>query len=151
VFDPKTGGFIPVGDLTTPRHKHAAVVLKDGTVLIVGGSGEGDFSQQYNTSEIFDPKTSKFRPGPKMSGARFKLPDAVELPSGEVLVAGSDPTVELYDPVAQIFKTAEGGVGLELSFSTATVLANGRVLIAGGYDNRIRVSDGAWMYRENEQ
>jgi WD40 repeat protein len=84
-----------------------------------------------------------------MSGARFKLPDAVELPSGEVLVAGSDPTVELYDPVTESFKTVEGGVGIELSYSTATVLPSGRVLIAGGYDNRIRVSDEVWMYREN--
>jgi hypothetical protein len=57
---------------------------------------------------------------------------AVLLPSGQVLVTGSDATADLYDPATGNF-TATGqmvsGQGLDM---TATLLNDGRVLVVGG-------------------
>jgi hypothetical protein len=38
LFDPVTGTFTPVADMTTPRESHTATLLLNGEVLVVGGS-----------------------------------------------------------------------------------------------------------------
>lgn len=149
VFDPETERFSPVGHLTLPRHKHAAVTLPNGSVLIIGGAGAGDWDEQYNTTELFDPNTLSFRPAAAMLSQRFKLPDAVTLlPSGEVLVAGGGAQAEIYHPETDTFSLA-GGLGFDLSYTTATLLPDDRILIAGGYDESIHVVDNAWLYLTN--
>jgi Galactose oxidase, central domain/Kelch motif len=42
LFDPATEMWTPTGSMTVRRHKHGAVTLNDGRVLIVGGSDERD-------------------------------------------------------------------------------------------------------------
>ncbi|WP_348235448.1 hypothetical protein, partial [Salmonella enterica] len=74
LFDPATGQFSLIGPLTLPRHKHAAVVLQNGNVLVIGGAGAGDWDEQYTTTELFDNITGTFRPAASMSTQRFKLP-----------------------------------------------------------------------------
>ena len=61
----------------SPRHKHAAVVLRDGRVLVVGGSDVRDFRGRYRTTELWSPATGRFSPAPALREPRFKLPDAV--------------------------------------------------------------------------
>jgi hypothetical protein len=121
--------------------------LRDGSVLVVGGSDSNDFFGRHRTAEIFDAARGRTRRLVRMREARFKLPDAVvRLPSGRVLVAGGGVAVEIYDPRAGRFRGG-GRIGTTLSFSTATVLEDGRVLIAGGYDDRIAVTRDVWTYR----
>jgi hypothetical protein len=131
--------------MSLPRHKHAAVSLRGGGVLIVGGADDRDFRGRHRSAELYDPRRGRFvRVGP-MAQPRFKLPDAVvRLRSGRVLVAGGARIAELYDPSTRRFRPA-GGAGAALSFATATVLRDGRVLVAGGYDDRIAVTSSAWI------
>ena len=150
IFDPVTQQFSLVGDLNTPRHKHAAVVLQDGKVLIVGGAGVGDWSEQYNSTELFDVATLSFRPAATMTTQRFKLPDAVTLlSSGEVLVAGGGARAEIYQPETDTFSPAAGVLGFDLAYTTTTPLQDNRVLIAGGYSESIQVVNNAWLYGAN--
>lgn len=149
LYDPKTGKFSAVASLLTARHKHAAIGLPNGKVLITGGAGVNEFSQQYDSTELFDPKTGRFSQGPVMQASRFKIPDALALlPTGDVLVGGSATQVELYNPTSNSFRVAQGSIGEELSFSTTTLLPSGSVLIAGGYNSRIEVTNKTWLYRE---
>ena len=123
------------------------MTLRDGSVLVVGGSDARDFSGRRASAEVFDPAQRRTRRLVPLREARFKLPDAVvRLPSGRVLVAGDGRSVEVYDPRTGRF-TGDGRIGSSLSFSTATLLRDGRVLVAGGYDDRIAVTRGAWTYR----
>lgn len=75
-----------VSELTTPRHKHDAVRLADGRVIVVGGADRTD-RNHFRTTEIFDPATGTFAPGPSMRKARYKIAGtSVLLPSGDILV-----------------------------------------------------------------
>lgn len=149
LYDPQTGKFSPVPPMLIARHKHAAIALPNGKVLITGGAGVGEFSQQHDSTELFDPKTNRFAQGPTMQASRFKIPDALALlKTGEVLVGGSATQVELYNPITNSFRVAQGSLSEELSFTTTTLLPNGSVLIAGGYNSRIEVTNKTWLYRE---
>lgn len=146
LFDPATGKFTPTGEMSVPRHKLAAVRLPDGKVLVVGGSDARDHRGRHTGTEIYDPATGKFTPGPEMRWARHKLTDAVAvLPSGAVLVAGGAARPELFDPSARAILPVEGELDGAQMFATATLLRTGGVLVLGGYDERVRSSAGAWL------
>lgn len=147
LFDPNTSRFIRIADLTIPRHKHAAVLLETGVVLLLGGSDERDWRGQYHTTELFDPLTLTFQPGPDLNNERFKLAEAaVLLANGDILVSGGNPWLEVFNVGAGRFHQ---GRSLDDSyyFATATRLSDGRVLIAGGYNPEIEATDQAWLYR----
>lgn len=148
IFDPATNRFSRAGDLGTARRKHASIGLPDGRVLVVGGSSERDYAGRFNTTEVFNPSTNRFMPGPRMSRDRFKFGDAVAvLPDGRVLTAGGASTAEVFDPRTNTWQGVRGDLGANWSFMTATTLQDGRVLLVGGYDDRIRLTDRAWLYQ----
>jgi hypothetical protein len=147
IYDPATGTFMPTGDMRAPRTKHAAVLLADGRVLIVGGSDHGqDREGMHRSTEIFDPATGRFEDGPDMHHARHKVRDAVvALPDGTVVVAGYAPEAELYDPRSGTFSLLPGRFDSAPAFATASLLEGGDILVLGGYDERIRPLRSAWL------
>jgi len=150
IFDPVTNEFQPTGEMTSPRVKHAGVLLPDGKVLIIGGSDTGGYSSRFSSTEIFDPKTGTFTPGPDLNFGRHKLRDAVlVLPSGAILIAGGAIKLELFDPEDQVFNIVEGELSGPQMFATTTVLSDENVLLLGGYDDHTRSSATAWLVHEN--
>jgi WD40 repeat protein len=148
IYDPKTRRFIDTGSLMTARYKHTAGLLPDGRVLIAGGSDERDWSGNLNSAEIYDLTTGKFSSAPSLNDKRFKLPeDAVQLPSGRLLIAGGSKEVELFDPTSGNFLLASGPISDVWHFMTETKLKDGSVLLAGGYANSDRATAEAWIYR----
>ena len=96
-----TQTFVSTGNLSIPRHKHAALTLDDGDVLIIGGSGAGDFDEQYNSIERFDRHTSTFHQEARLQQERFKIPNAITLlGNGYILIAGNNSHLEIYDPLS---------------------------------------------------
>ncbi|MGH3145157.1 MAG: Kelch repeat-containing protein [Rubrobacter sp.] len=148
LYDPATGTFEKTGSLTVRRHKHDATLLRNGRVLITGGSDERDSEGAYTSAELYDPTTGSFSATGNMKAARYKHEGpSVVLTSGRILVAGGASGAETYDPATRAFSSAAGSMGTRRLFSTATLLRSGRVLIAGGYDQRVNVSAGAWIYQ----
>jgi hypothetical protein len=148
IYDPATGRFTTAGDMTRIRHKHEAVLLADGRVLILGGSDARDGDGAYASAEIYDPKTNAFRATANMNLPRYKLQGtAVLLASGKILVAGGANRAELFDPSRSTFSYVAGDMETTRLFATATRLQNGRVLIAGGYHDGENISSNAWVYR----
>lgn len=89
LYDPATRKFTSTGPMSVARHKHAAVLLASGKVLVVGGSDNRDWHGEYSSAEIYDPATGEFSATGTMSTSRFKLPSAAALlGNGTVLVAG---------------------------------------------------------------
>lgn len=147
IYDPATGTFTPVGDMGLRRHKHDAVLLPDGQVLITGGSDEHDERGVYDSSELFDPRTGAFSAGPPMKFGRYKhAGTSLLLPGGLVLLAGGAPQAEIYDPRQRSFELAPGAARLAGQFSAVAPLRNGGALITGGYGNGGGPRSFAWLY-----
>jgi hypothetical protein len=150
LYDPSVGRFIPTGNMNSGRHKLGAALLPDAKVLIAGGQGNGAWGSKYSSTEIFNPLTSTFTPGPKMEFERFKLPTGVvALRSGRILIAGGADQAEVFDPASNTFLATSGEKLDGFYFSTATLLSDGRVLIVGGYgrDAGAGALNHAWLYQ----
>lgn len=146
IFDPMTGDFLETGSMAIPRVKHAAVLLNNGHVMVIGGSDSRGFQGRFSSTEIFDPETGLFSEGPEMHFGRHKIRDAIiKLPSGNVLVAGGARKPEFYDINTKNFIPVRGQMSGPQMFATATLLSNGDVLVLGGYDEQTRTSDTAWI------
>jgi hypothetical protein len=122
------GTFRATGNMTAPRFGHTATLLPDGKVLIAGGNRTCVIGSRCLTpeqAEIYDPATGTFTATGSMNTVSAYR-DAVLLPNGKVLIAGS--SVELYDPSTGEFHTA-GKPATEV-YVTA-LLNDGRVLLMG--------------------
>ncbi len=147
IFDPKDRKFSPAGALATRRHKHDAVLLTDGRVLIAGGSDERDSKGAYRSAEIYDPARGISKATADMNVERYKLQNtSILLKDGKVLIAGGASQPEVFDPETERFSLSKGTMGTIRLFSTATLLANGNVLITGGYDHSMAASGKTWIY-----
>ena len=147
LYDPKTGRFELTGSLTTARYKHTAGLLPDGRVLIAGGSDERDWNGNLNSAEIYDPTTGRFASASPLNGSRFKLPEAAQLASGKLLVAGGNANVEVFDPSLGKFVVVDGQMNDSRHFMSETKLTDGSILLAGGYANNDQATENTWIYR----
>ena len=141
IFDPRLGSWTSTGSLLVARDRPQAVRLPDGKVLVTGGvsvdtGGSLDasvlFGSPLATTEIYDPATKVWIPGPAMSVGRVGHAIAV-LAGGVVFVVGGtrDPApAEILDSHSDTWASTT-----ELAPRIAPVvgvLAGGRVIIAGG-------------------
>jgi hypothetical protein len=148
IYEPATGVFTPTGAMRIRRHKHDAVLLPAGQVLITGGADERDDRGVYNSTELFDPKTGMFGAGPVMKLGRYKHEGSgLVLPSGLVLISGGAPQAETYDPASRSFALVPGESRMAGQFSATALLRGGGALITGGYGNGTGPRSSAWLYR----
>jgi hypothetical protein len=148
IYDPASGAFSRVGDMRVRRHKHDAILLPDGHVLITGGSDEGDDRGVYDSSELFDPRTGTFTAGPRMRLGRYKhAGSSLLLPSGLILIAGGASQAEIYDPRDRTFALVPGDARMAGQFSAVAPLKRGGALITGGYGNGGGPRSSAWLFR----
>ncbi|HYH95367.1 kelch repeat-containing protein [Hyalangium sp.] len=130
-------GWSPVFPLKQAREGHTATLLRDGTVLVVGGymlvAGGYSPSGVHASSEVYDPGTRTWSSAGSLQETRSGH-TATLLPDGRVLVTGgssSGSCCEVYDPATRTWSSA--GSLQEARFGrTATLLPNGRVLVVGG-------------------
>lgn len=149
LFDPVTKTWTLTGSMGFKRSSFFATVLADGKVLVGGGVGrpapdgpDSGAGGSLGTTEIYDPATGVFTPGPptvEATAASFET--AVTLASGKVLLVraneprdGGTSNCEIYDPSTSSWSlTGKMLPGTRRGY-VLVVLADGRVLVAGGSD-----------------
>lgn len=148
IYDPDTGVFRPAGEMTIRRHKHDALLLPDGRVLITGGTDERDNNGVYGHTEIYDPSTGTYTSAGEMRMPRYKHRGTSQLlPDGRVLLASGATQAEIYDPATGVFHLVEGEARMAGQFAATSLLPDGRVLITGGYGGNRGARDGTWLYQ----
>ncbi|HEX2275148.1 MAG TPA: kelch repeat-containing protein [Acidimicrobiales bacterium] len=142
IFDPRTGSWRSITNMSTARFEHTATALADGKVLMAGGQGPGDGGRvtALATAELYDPAADSFVATTNLSEGRTNHAAVLLADRSTVLVVGgaggtnadvSLGSAELYDARSGSWTRAtplsEARTG-----ATATLLADGRVLVAGG-------------------
>ena len=117
-----------------------ALVRDDNKPLLVGGA-RGALLAQVATdqTEIYDPVTDLFVPGPVMTSPR-SLHTQTEMLDGRFLITGGvddgnnpQALAEIYDPATDTF-TAVTPMNVPRCGATANLLDDGRVLLTGGLE-----------------
>lgn len=147
----------PVPDsLLAHGQGHAATLLEDGRVLVVGGSqpccDAAPMQVQVPVNaEIYDPVARTWTLTAPMNFPRGYGPEAVRLLDGRVLVLGGTltwdvpPSAEVFDPATGAWTRTASPLLPRIAF-TATLLANGEVLVAGGVGKGIDMVAAAEIY-----
>ncbi len=135
VGDDPAGGATPSASVAE-RWAATAVVLADGSVLVVGGTTGGNSDKAVATAQLYVPTAGGWRDAATM-GERRSYPAAARLPDGRVLVAGGSrdgaplASCEIYDPSVDRWSPA-APMTVARSFFDLVDLPDGRLLAAGG-------------------
>jgi hypothetical protein len=147
IYDPVEDRIVDHGSLLHPRYDHAAVLLEDGRVLLVGGWNREDGPLGgTRTCEVFDPADPEepMKPVGSLHGDASETTAAVRLTDGRVLVlnqtppppgaTGGDETgAELFDPAAGTWTRVAPRPRRSVLNGLAP-LPDGKALVFGGLD-----------------
>lgn len=134
IYHPATRQWSAGASLHDARSDHAAVTLKDGRVMVIGGNFD---TKLVRSVEIYDPVADAWMLAAVLPRARTQF-TAVTLPDGNALVlggidtdGGATDTTFLYDPARDAWSDGPRMTMPRLQ-QAMVVLPNGDVLIAGG-------------------
>jgi Kelch motif/Galactose oxidase, central domain len=140
IYDPASGTFSLRASMSTPREGHTATLLRDGRVLVAGGSANG--VRTLDSAEIYDPSSNRWKPTASMTVPR-EAHTATRMRSSKVLMAGGGrggmpggyiayQNAEVYDPSTERFTAVAARMKMDRVGAVAALLDDGRVLIVGG-------------------
>ena len=167
LYDPSTGRWEPAEIMGRQRTQHAALMLDDGRVLLVGGAGvlqakidEQRLEQPLVETDVFDPSSQAWSFTGEISTPRDHVA-ATLLSNGSVLVAGGNDgkgtdtsvlaSAEVFDPATGQWSSA-GSMAQPRQGHSMVTLGDGTALVAGGDAgdepfNSVEIYDpssGAW-------
>ena len=159
IYHPATNSWTAVAGMHAPRRMHSSIRLRDGRVLVVGGTNLAPGSPlpaaELEQAELYDPQRDSW------SFAGTGLPSlsdqaATLMPDGTVLVTGGSTDTgfattgaELFDPQTDRWRATTWPMATPRYGHTATLLPDRKVLLMGGYTTRSQ-SAGSFVYPASE-
>ncbi len=131
LYEPTHGAFTSLSDLSFPRADHTMTLLKDGSVLVIGGTAGGSPIERYVPS---------LRAFVTVAGTDLVRSEHTtnRLEDGTVLIAGGTglsgaalADALLFDPLSEQFEPT-GLLSVGRAGHTSTMLPDGSVLLIGG-------------------
>lgn len=140
LYDPADGSFTSLAPLNHARAGHAAALLPNGRVCVIGGRGDAvGGPPASNSYEIYDEGTDAWVLGSLAHS--YDAPLAVLLSDGRIFVSGPAPGTDTlqaeYLRISGDAALTSVPAPLPLAArrdATATVLVSGEVLLFGGHD-----------------
>jgi hypothetical protein len=135
-YDPITGTFAVIGNMTFPRSGHTATLLPNGTVLLAGGygfAGIGMYSGTFSSAEVYTPPVPI--PGPGAAAARIDRTNVSPGDSFTAIFTGSNLNSETFFDVQF---TAPGSNQSRVSLNWQTGLTASHSVPAG-------TTSGLWV------
>jgi len=133
LYNPATHTSTPIQAMPTPVMAAGAVLLQDGRVFIAGGcSSYFSYNSNRSDSQLFDPTTNTWTPGPNLPGGRLS-PLTLLQPNGKVLIIGGSLTqtnICEYDPATNSISTI-GNTLQPFQFVRGGLLPSGEVVFVG--------------------
>jgi hypothetical protein len=151
VWNSTTGTTTPLQpQMVEARYQHTATLIAPsstcqganvnctttGQVLLAGGIGEN--GQALSSTELYNPATTQFSPGPTMTSPHAGAV-AVQLQDGRILIMGgldqsgsATAVVDIYDPTTNTFSSTPMSLTQPRWDFAANVLQDGSVLVEGG-------------------
>jgi N-acetylneuraminic acid mutarotase len=144
-FDPATLTWTIVAPMPAPRVAHDAVLLHDGSVLVVGGGRQDTYDVSMADVWRYFPDIDVWRTAGSLAVSRLGQSTVVLTDGRVMVVGGSDPSggvlvsSEIYDPVSNTWSPA-ADVAVGRTGAVALPLPGGGMLLHGG-DGRDPISD----------
>jgi hypothetical protein len=129
IFDPSIDKWSVFTDGSLASRVFAgSVLMNDGRVLIVGGSGSP------LTSEIYDPEANAIVPTASMANSRSQYPQVGLLRDGRVVVSGGgSEVVEVYDPALSLWSVLSPTASNADRMVRSVITSDGWLVVMGGY------------------
>ena len=140
LYDPRTNTFTWTANMVRARLRHTATAMREGRILVAGGTNDQAGIIGFKDTEIFDPATRLWTRAGNLHEARQEHA-ATLLTTGQVLVVGGrdfypspSATAELYTPTSNSFTYTLRPMSLGRRYPAAVSLLDGEVLVAGGFN-----------------
>jgi DNA-binding CsgD family transcriptional regulator/N-acetylneuraminic acid mutarotase len=142
IYDPRTATWTTIAPMAIARMSHSATRLKDGTVLVAGGSGTNNHS--VAAAALYHPDSRTWSDGGRMNTGRYShtatlLEDGTVLVVGGMSDLGQEASAEGYNPSTKSW-TPAGSMAEKRDGGTATLLHDGTLLVVGGSDASAELS-----------
>ncbi len=138
VYDPNADSpeWLKVGIMSTARHSFASIVIPDGRVVVIGGTGcnitQSSTPVALASCEIYDPGTGLWSPLPSMAVARANPVAAYNAAKHAIVVAGNSSKIEILDLATMKWSSSMATIATPLDFSAGAVAGDDTFVVIGG-------------------
>lgn len=139
LLDPATGRWLEAAPMLVARSGQTATLLRDGEVLVVGGSEMPEGKESMKTAELYDPARNTWAAAPAPAEL-LEAQSATLLADGRALLIGlfkgqPFPGVAgaaIYDPASGNWNRVASPKRFHYG-AAVTVLPDGKVMVMGGW------------------
>jgi len=151
IYHPASNRWTAAAAMHVPRRMHSAISLRDGRVLVLGGTLAPDSplaAPQDAQAEVYDPVRDSWSLvgnglPPLSQSAAVRMADGTVLVTGGATDTGFATTnAELFDPPTNRWRATTWPMATARYGHTATLLPDGKVLLVGGYSTQPQTVGG---------